>query len=155
MEGRTKVRDITGIIIHHSLTKDSGTVSWGAIERYHRQVLGYRDISYNFGLEVITTALGELAYYAMVGRDININAAGEPKKGSNKWGVHICIVGNFDLQPPPEEMLKMLRYRLVRPLMDQYNILPNRVLGHTELDRPDKSCPGSKFNMPAFRRSLA
>lgn len=148
------MRDITGIIIHHSLTKDSGTVSWGAIERHHRQVNGWRDIGYNFGVESISTALQEPAYYAMVGRDINIFAAGEPNKGSNKWGIHICVVGNFDLAPPPEEMLKLLRYRLVRPLMDQYAIPAKMVLGHRELDRPDKSCPGKLWDMAAFRRSL-
>jgi len=48
------------IINHHSLTKDSGSVSWGAIRKWHMGLIGGEDnyytnhpmidIGYHFGL---------------------------------------------------------------------------------------------------------
>jgi len=36
----------THVVIHHSLTKDGQAVSWGAIERFHRETQGWSDVGY-------------------------------------------------------------------------------------------------------------
>lgn len=148
------MRTIKGIVIHHSLTKDTGTVSWGAIEDYHVKTLGWRDIGYHYGCERVLDATGVQRNYVMVGRPETMVAAGEPNRGSNQWGIHVCIVGNFDVVAPSDEGLKLLCRRLLYPIMDRYGLTADDVYGHHELDRPDKSCPGTMFDMNALRNML-
>lgn len=143
------------IILHHSLTKDSGSVSWGAIRKYHKDVLGWYDIGYHYGIELIN-----YNYEILVGRFEN--AYGAHTRGWNYKSIGICFVGNYDIEKPNIKMLNK-GVELVRYLMDKYNIPKYNVIGHNEawtLDDfgykkyPDKSCPGKLFDMKRFREAL-
>ena len=135
----------TRIILHCSDTKDSGTVSWGAIRKYHKEVKGWKDIGYHIGLEKIDDY-----YEILLGR--MLNEQGAHCEGHNIDSIGICFVGQFDDTPPPD-MQWLTGVRLVDWLLSIFNLTHNDVYGHREFN-PNKSCPGKMFDLDKFRSQL-
>jgi len=159
------------IILHHSLTKDSKTVSWQAIRKYHtsyryrdeiitrdkamelkgNDISGvtspWRDIGYHFGIEDIN---GE--YEVLLGRMMNISGAHTRAGGMNSCSWGICLIGSFDKNPPPKYMWQK-GLQLVRALQLFGNIPTENVLGHRE-KCSYKTCPGTAFDLDKFRSEL-
>ena len=133
------------IIIHHSLTGDSRTVSWNAIRRYHKYTLRWNDIGYHYGIELVGSH-----YEVLLGRMMNVQGA--HTRGYNQDSLGICFVGDFDDRPPASGQWE-LGIRLVKSLIEVLEIPVSSVLGHHEL-ASWKSCPGEKFNMGLFRKEL-
>ena len=131
------------IVIHHSLTKDSVTVSWGAIRDYHVKENKWSDIGYHWGIELLRDQTEIL-----MGR--MLDKTGAHVRGHNTESIGICIVGNFDEAPPPPESWDKA-VTLCRWLVRQFGI--KEIVGHRELDS-GKSCPGKQFNMNRFRREV-
>ncbi len=158
------------IVIHHSLTKDSSTVSWGNIRRYHlswaykgniitsdaaQNLLAenrrgvkrpWRDIGYHFGIE-----LANVSYEILLGRMPNVQGA-HAGRGGNTNSLGVCFVGNFDKIEPPEPMWEK-GLVLVRWLMDNYGITKDHIMGHRDI-ATYKTCPGLKFDMMKFKDEL-
>lgn len=138
------------IVLHHSATADGPTVSWNAIRKYHVETNGWSDIGYNFGVEMV----GE-KYQVMGGR--SMKTPGSHAVGFNTSGIGICVVGNFDDAPPPT-----LQWLRAIELCQQINHFFGRrleVVGHRETykmhNKPvEKTCPGTRFDLEAFRRSV-
>jgi N-acetyl-anhydromuramyl-L-alanine amidase AmpD len=61
----------------------------------------------------------------------------------NDVGIGICLVGNFNVTRPSRMQMASLA-RLVRYLMDRYNIPRDRIYGHGQLKPTD--CPGRNFD---------
>ena len=141
------------IILHHSLTKDSETVSWQAIRDWHINHEKYREIGYHFGLELVQSH-GHIKprHEILVGRMPNDSGAHCKQMGMNRQSLGICFVGNFDDGKPPTEMW-LMGLKFVRALMDIYEIPRQNVKGHREFC-DYKSCPGYFFNLNKFRESL-
>ena len=139
------------IVIHHSLTEDDKTVSWGAIRRYHMNTLKWHDIGYHYGVELVGDN-----YEILKGR--MDDEVGAHCLGFNDRSLGVCVVGNFDNQAPNEEQIAILA-RLVKSLMAVHGIPPEHVIGHWESygmlnRRVEKSCPGNRFSMKNFREVL-
>src|SRR3972149_5372018 len=114
------------IVLHHSLTKDGQTVSWGAIRTYHVQTNGWRDIGYHFGVELV----GD--YYEMlIGRTLSEDGAHCKEADMNRQGIGICLVGNFDMAPPSLKQLETTA-RIVTWAMKEFRIPREQVIGHRD-----------------------
>ena len=131
------------IVLHHSLTRDNATVSWGRIRRYHVGELGWTDIGYHFGIE-----LARDQYEVFAGRGLDCVGAHCAASGMNRRSLGVCFVGNFDYDPPPSDQWAV-GLRLVRSLCNRFDIDPDDIYGHRYFDGR-KTCPGRMFDMAAF-----
>lgn len=137
------------IMIHHSLTADSGTVSWSAIRRYHVDTNKWKDIGYHYGVELLQDwASG--TYEALVGRPETWRAAACLEGNMNEHAIHVCCVGNFDDYPPQEALLNTLVRSIILPVIERYKISPDAIVGHRDYAHY-KTCPGKKFNLDELR----
>jgi N-acetylmuramoyl-L-alanine amidase len=145
--------DWTHIIIHHSLTADGQVVDWQAIRRWHtgRHPLSpykWRDIGYHFGVELVGSE-----YEVLMGRPLTMAGAHTKEQNMNRRGIGICCIGNFDLAPPPREMLAVL-ILLLGWLCDIFNIPTENIMGHHHF-APYKTCPGTQFDLEGLRAQAA
>jgi len=128
----------THIVIHHSATKDSGTVSWQAIRKYHLR-RGWRDTGYNFGVELVNDE-----YEILIGRELYTVGDHCGDKYMNMHGIGVCCIGNYSIEAPPEKMLDLLVQKLVEPLMITFQIPKDHIIFHRDI-KPTE-CPGLKFH---------
>lgn len=138
------------IVLHHSATKDSGTVSWNAIRRYHVNDCCWTDIGYHFGIErVDDTGSPDDSYEILMGRMPDVDGA--HTAGQNYQAIGICFVGDWDKEPPPDGQWKQ-GLKLVRWLCRQFNIPYSEIYGHR--DFANKTCPGTQFDVEKFKEEL-
>jgi len=130
------------IIVHHSLTKDSGTVSWGAIRKYHTQTLKWAGIGYHAGVELVMSG-SEANYEVLMGR--MWDRKGAHTRDHNHDSLGICFVGDYDKLSPKREMLKT-GAAVIALWMKLYDISINDIFTHHEFNK-HKSCPGALFSL--------
>ncbi len=159
----------THIIVHHSATKDGKVNDWDAIRHYHmsyridgtsvtvkefeRRLLvkegkrferPWTDIGYHYGIE----RAGDV-FVLQLGRPLD--RAGAHTVGMNHCAIGICCVGNYDIGPPPEEMIAML-VDLLKELCEQYGIPVGNIQRHS--DYAPKTCPGTQFDLEAVKTKV-
>lgn len=130
------------IVIHHSATADGRTFSWGAIRQYHMKNLGWDDIGYHAGVELVESG-GISRVEIVMGRPWW--EAGAHAVGVNNDSLGVCFVGNYDETEPPDEMYTA-GAKLLALWMRLYKIPSYAIYPHNVINR-NKTCPGLKFNM--------
>ena len=130
------------IVVHHSLTADSGTLSWDNIIDYHVNHNGWSDVGYHAGCELIDDK-----YICTYGRPTW--KPGAHTKGHNRRSLGFCFVGNFDLESPSTRQLRVGARRVLAPWLLWLGLGVDAVVPHRQF--AVKSCPGRKFNMDILR----
>lgn len=134
-----------GIVIHHSLTRDSNTLSWDDIDRYHREVRGWDMIGYHAGIEVVDGVLVPL-----LGRPWN--RTGAHTAGHNRR-LGFLFVGNYDEITPTAETLHKAAMLVLAPWCQMFSIPVREIQPHWAY--AEKSCPGKLFPVDELRRIIA
>lgn len=140
------------IVIHHSATTVGGAKSFhaGHKKRGWKNGLGYHFVIGNGS----STPDGHVEVGGRWTRqNQGIDGAHAGNKKYNKFGIGICLVGNYNNGRPTPRQLVALR-RLCRALMEKHRIPASNVFPHSEVRRGHTDCPGKRFPMAAFRRSL-
>jgi N-acetylmuramoyl-L-alanine amidase len=130
----------TKIIVHHSATMDQITYNWAAIRRYHTEQLGWADIGYHAGVELIGDS-----YEMLLGRPWDMDGA--HTLGQNGIALGLCFVGNYSLYEPEPEMLDA-GAKIVKLWRRLYNIPVSAIHKHSEY--ANKECPGLLFPFGEF-----
>jgi len=138
------------IIVHHSATKDSGTVSWQAIRAYHIEEKHWTDIGYHAGVEWVQSA-GRSGFEALYGRPTTL--PGAHTIGENNSSLAICFIGDYDAVEPSTEMLLVGVERVIVPWCRVYHLGAEQIHGHR--DYASKTCPGTLFDLDVLRAMVA
>ncbi|MDR4498808.1 MAG: peptidoglycan recognition protein family protein [Candidatus Scalindua sp.] len=136
---RFKPRSWKYIVIHHSAS-DAGNAS--SIGKYHREVNGWENgLGYHF---LIGNGNGASDGQIEVGNRWNsqIDGAHAGNGEYNKYGIGICLVGNFENRHPTDSQISSLVY-LVNYLQKRCNISTENIVMHCNVRKTE--CPGNQF----------
>lgn len=129
------------VICHHSLTRDSLTVSWNAIRKYHLN-LGWAGIGYHAGVELVSSG-GEPSFEVLMGR--MWDRAGAHTRGHNHNSLGICFIGDYDKVLPKRDMLEA-GAKVIALWMKLFDIPINEIYKHNDFNK-HKTCPGELFDL--------
>lgn len=127
------------IVIHHSASTSGSAAKF---DKMHREVNGWdRGLGYDF---VIGNGNGSGNGQIEVGprwiKQIDGAHAGVQKY--NRYGIGICLVGNFEDNMPTEKQILSL-ISLIKFLQERYNIPSENVILHRHVKQT--ACPGANF----------
>ena len=130
------------IVIHHS-AGDAG--SEAAFDRYHRVKRHWQGVGYDF---VIGNGNGSPDGKVEVTFrwEDQITGAHARSAGNeyNRYGIGICLVGNFEKDYPTARQMEAL-VGLVNYLQGRCGIPTRNIMGHREVPDASTKCPGQNF----------
>jgi len=137
------------IILHCSDTEDGPERNdWAAICRYHMAPpphgRGWSGPGYHYGLDRV-----DGRYVLFPGRSPHRKGAHCVAERRNHDSLGLCVVGDFDKDPPPLRLMLGVG-TILAFLCIAHGIAPEDVRGHREFD-PHKTCPGRAWDMDQQR----
>lgn len=126
------------VVIHHSATEHGNASLFDSAHRGK----GWDELGYHF---VITNGNGGADGVVEIGPRWQRQKWGahckSPDNMYNRFGVGICLVGDFGNHLPSARQLASLD-RLTRFLCSRYGIVPENVIGHRDAPQAATECPG-------------
>ncbi len=135
------------LMFHHSLTADSKVVDARSIFKYHMVDKGWDYVGYNFLIERVQ---GKIHLY--YGRWLDMRGAHCAGSNMNSLAVSCCIVGNYDLRPPDEELWKYI-IQFSREVLKKFEWKKGAIIGHRDFES-QKTCPGLRFDLNRLRDAI-
>ncbi len=136
------------IVIHHSATKEGNAK---AFNRFHKHKYNNK-LLYHF---VIGNGKGSPDGKPEIGYRWKTQKAGGHVVAKvdkyNQYGIGICLVGNFNNNPPTKKQIEML-IKLTKFLMNRFDIMPENVILHKDANETD--CPGKQFPYKKFKSEI-
>jgi hypothetical protein len=149
----TASRDWKYIVIHHTATPT------GSVESIHQTHLArtdaegnpWRGIGYHF---VIGNGHGmpDGQIEATFRWRDQLEGAHAGDASHNAHGIGVCLIGNFEQNPPTEAQLNALA-NLTQTLAVAYDIAPQNIKGHGDVK--STACPGRYFPMQELTQILS
>lgn len=137
------------IVVHHTATET------GSVDSIHEAHVQNKDkngkpwlgIGYHFvignGAGMID---GEIEPTFRWKQQLHGAHAGSDDPEYNQLGIGVCLVGNFEKEPPTAAQRVAVK-RLVTALKNEYTILETRVVAHKDVRAAATACPGKLFEM--------
>jgi LysM repeat protein len=148
---RVKSRRWNRVVIHHSGTAE-GTIK--GMNEYHLKERHMENgLAYHF---VIGNGhgMGDGEIYVGNRWKKQINGGHLASELQNSTSLGICLVGNFDAQPPTSRQMKSLT-ALVEALQTRCRLSDKAVVTHQQINTVHTRCPGTKFPMKSFMAGLS
>jgi len=133
------------IVVHHSATAGGSVASIDAAHRQRRDAAGNRwlGIGYHFVIGNGNGMPDGQVQPTFRWRD-QIHGAHAGSRDHNQLGIGICLIGNFDQQPPTRKQRSAAR-QLIQQLRQQYEIAAEGVLPHHAVSAT--RCPGERLTV--------
>lgn len=138
------MRKIDLIVVHHSASAfgDVPTIRGWHIGRGFSDI-GYHRVILNGRLK--DSKRYQVALDGVIQPGRPDREAGAHALGHNAHSLGVCVIGNCNVAPITSAQLSALRRGLV-VWCKQYNVKPERILGHREVEAPGYTeCPGTHF----------
>jgi hypothetical protein len=131
------------IVLHHTASQSGSveSINRAHLQRKDAQGNPWKGIGYHF---VIGNGqgMGDGEIQPTFRWNDQMTGAHAGQKLYNEGGIGVCLVGNFEENPPSKAQLRAVR-QLVGQLKNEYDITTDRVLGHHMIKTT--ACPGKLF----------